>query len=153
MLHDFQLAGRRIRLWQRAGESYEHILMKALGFAMFVGKYPALEIEKRIGLRYKPDLSAQNAVGEILFWGEAGANSIRKTAWILKHTRTEKLVLFKIGQNVVPLIEQLREEIPVKYRPQDRLLLINFVARIKDLTAAKQIAKVSKDWFTEFSIS
>ncbi len=152
MLHDFNLAGKRVRLWQRTGESYEHILMKALGYAMFVGEFPTLEIEVKIGLRYKPDLIARNAGGDFLFWGEAGANSIRKTSWILKHTRAKKLVLFKIGQNVTPQIEQLREEIFVKYRPADRFLLINFVKNIADLTVSKQIEKVSQDWFTKYDI-
>ncbi len=77
MLHDFQLAEQRVRLWQRNGESYEHILMKALGFAMFAGQYPTLEIEVKIGLRYKPDLVARNPNGDFLFGGEAGANSLR----------------------------------------------------------------------------
>ena len=153
MLHDFQLAGKRMRLWQRQGESYEHILMKALGFAMFSQEYPTLEIEVKVGLRYKPDLIAQNASGDFLFWGECGANSLRKTNWLLKHTRAEKLVLFKIGQNTEQLIKQLREEIPRKYRPVGRLLLVSFVADIKDLTASKQIAKVSTDWFREFTVS
>ena len=153
MLHDFQLAGKRMRLWQRQGESYEHILMKALGFAMFFQEYPTLEIEIKVGLRYKPDLIARNAAGEFLFWGECGSNSLRKTNWLLKHTRTEKLVLFKIGQNPEQLIKQLREEITAKYRPAGRLALINFVADIKDLTASKQIAKVSQDWFKEFTVS
>lgn len=152
MLHDFNLAGNRVRLWQRTGESYEHILMKTLGYAMFVGEFPTLEIEIKVGLRYKPDLIARNAAGDFLFWGEAGANSIRKTSWLLKHTRTEKLVLFKIGRNVKTLIEQLREEIPVKYRTDGRLVLINFVKDIADLTASKQIEKVSSDWFTEYKI-
>src|SRR5215203_1046860 len=47
MLHDFNLAGKRMRLWQRTGESYEHILMKALGYAMFAPRYPNLEIETK----------------------------------------------------------------------------------------------------------
>ncbi len=149
MLHEFQLAGQKVRLWQRNGESYEHILMKALGCAMFARQYPTLEIEVKVGLRYKPDLVARDAAGNFLFWGEAGANSLRKTAWLLKHTRTEKLVLFKIGQSVKQLVEQLREEIPAKYRPSGRLVLINFVGDIKILTAAKQIERVAADWFTE----
>lgn len=149
MLHDFQLANQKTRLWQRNGESYEHVLMKALGYAMFVGQYPMLEIEVKVGLRYKPDLVARNAAGDFLFWGEAGANSLRKTAWLLKHARVEKLVLFKIGQSVKQLVEQLREEIPVKYRPKDKLVLINFVSDIKILTAARQIEKVAAEWFTE----
>jgi hypothetical protein len=152
MLHDFQLVGQRVRLWQRNGESYEHVLMKALGYAMFVHEYPTLEIEMKVGLRYKPDLVARNAAGDFLFWGEAGANSLRKTAWLLKHTRTRKLVLFKIAINEAQLIEQLREEIPVKYRLRGRLVLINFVSDIKNLTADKQIEKVSNDWFTETTI-
>lgn len=152
MVHDFQLAGRRTRLWQRLGESYEHILMKALGFAMFVDKYPNLEIEMKVGLRYKPDLVARDAEGNFVFWGEAGDNSIRKTLWLLKHARVEKLVLFKIAINDAQFIKQIREEISQKYRSDGRLSLINFVSGIKDLTAERQIEKVSKDWFTETRI-
>ncbi len=152
MLHDFQLAGNRMRLWQRVGESYEHVLMKALGFAMFVGDYPNLEIETKLGLRYTPDLIAFSEKNDYAFWGECGQNSIRKTHWILKHTRTEKMVLFKIGMNTDSLIKQIREEIPLKYRENGRLKLINFCNNIVKLTESKQIEKVSQDWFTEFEI-
>ena len=152
MLHDFTLAGKRVRLWQRAGESYEHVLMKALGYAMFAGKYPHLEIELKVGLRYKPDLIAFKTAGDFDFWGECGANSLRKTNWILKHTRTRQLALFKIGINAGQIIKQLRAEIPAKYRAQGKLVLINFVSDIANLTASKQIEKVSQDWFDEFAI-
>jgi hypothetical protein len=152
MLHDFTLAGKRVRLWQRAGESYAHVLMKALGYAMFIGKYPHLEIEMKVGLRYKPDLIAIDDGGDFDFWGECGANSLRKTAWILKHTRARKLVLFKIGINAEPLIKQLRAEIPAKYRAAGKLVLINFISDIANLTASKQIEKVSADWFDKFEI-
>lgn len=152
MLYDFQIKNQKVRLWQRIGESYEHVLMKALGYSMFYEEYPDLEIEMKIGLRYKPDLIARNEMGDLIFWGEAGANSIRKTNWILKHTRVEKLALFKIGQNNKQLVEQLRSEIPEKYRSNGRLVLINFVADIKDLTRERQIEKVSKDWFTRTEI-
>ncbi len=152
MIHDFQSAAKRIRLWQRSGESYEHILMKALGYAMFAREFPQMEIEVKVGLRYKPDLVARDDAGNFIFWGEAGENSLRKTNWLLKHARVEKLVLFKIAINDTQFIKQLREEIPAKYRPAGKLVLINFVSNIKDLTADKQIAKVSKDWFTKFEI-
>lgn len=148
MVHDFQLARRRVRLWQRSGESYEHVLMKALGYALFVEDFPQMEIEIKVGLRYKPDLVARGAAGAFLFWGEAGDNSFRKTLWLLKHARVEKLVLFKIAVNKTQLLKQLREDIPPKYRAGEKLVLINFVVGIKDLTASKQIEKVSKDWFT-----
>jgi hypothetical protein len=152
MLHDFRLAGKRMRLWQRNGETYEHILMKALGFAMFVGKYPNLEIETKLGLRYTPDLIALDAKNDYAFWGECGLNSIRKTHWILKHTRTEQMILFKIGFHAESLIKQLRGEIPEKYRADGRLRVINFVNKIVKLTESKQIEKVSQDWFEEFIV-
>lgn len=141
-----------MRLWQRPGESYDHVLMKALAYAMFAPQYANLEIETRVGLRYKPDLIASDGEKDFAFWGECGQNSIRKTHWILKHTRTEKLVLFKIGFKAEALIKELRGEIPAKYRAGGKLLLINFVNNIVKLTESKQIAKVSKDWFSEFEI-
>lgn len=152
MLYDFELRGRRVRLWQRPGESYEHILMKALGFVMFVDEFPNLEIEVKVGLRYKPDIVAQNEQGEFVFWGECGANSVRKTVWLLKHARVEKMVLFKIGQNVRQLIEQLREEIAPRYRINEKLSLINFNNDIVDLTADRKIDFISSDWYSETKI-
>lgn len=152
MLHDFELANKRMRLWQRPGESYEHILMKALGFAMFVGEFPDLEIEKSVGLRYKPDLVMQNARGDFVFWGECGANAVRKTVWLLKHAKVERLVLFKIGQNVEQLIEQLRREVEPRYRQNEKLSLINFVHEIVELTASRKIESVPREWFAETKI-
>lgn len=149
MLHDFWLAGKRVRLWQRTGESYEHILLKALGYAMFVREFPNLEIEKKVGLRYKPDLVAQNEKGEFIFWGEAGENAFHKTHWLLKHARVEKLVLLKLAINDLQLVKQLREEIPLRYRENGRLSVINFTENIVQLTSNKIIEKVSPEWFVE----
>ncbi len=152
MLHKFELIGENVRLWQKRGETYEHILMKALAYAMFVGEYPNLEIEVRVGLRYKPDLISVKQNGEFAFWGECGLNTIRKTAWLLKHSGTEKLALFKIGFNVEALTKQLRKEIPGKYRAERRLILINFDKNIKNLTQSKKIEKVHDHWFEKFVI-
>lgn len=149
MLHDFQLAGKRMRLWQRIGESYEHVLLKALGFAMFVEKYPNLEIEKKVGLRYKPDLVAQNELNEFIVWGEAGENSIRKTYWLLKHARVGKLVLLKLAIADAQFVKQLREKIPPPYRENDRLSVINFTENIVSLTSDKVIKQVSPKWYRE----
>ena len=149
VIHNFELCGKKVRLWQNRGESYEHVLMKALGYAMFVEDYPALEIERRVGLRYKPDLISVGADGNFDLWGECGLNSIRKTAWLMKHSRARRVVLLKINYGAEQLAEQLRQTIPAKYRYAGRLSLINFVPDIRNLTASEQIAKVSPDWFSE----
>jgi hypothetical protein len=151
VLYDFELAGRRLRLWKRMGESYEHVLMKALGYAMYVAEYPALEIEPRVALRYRPDLVARAREGadRFLFWGECGTASLRKTAWLLKHSGTERLVLFKIESNIEQLAEELRASIVQRYRPQGRVLLINFSAEVVSLTLERRIARVAESWYTK----
>ncbi len=152
MLYDFELAGRRVRLWQRVGESYEHVLMKALGYAMFVGDFPDLAIEQTVGLRYKPDLVARGVSRRFLFWGECGATTLRKTAWLLKHAGVEQLTLFKIVANAHQLANEMRAQIDERYRLKGRAVIINFVADISERTRARRIARVPPAWFTKVVI-
>jgi hypothetical protein len=150
MLYDFELAGRRVRLWQRTGESYEHVLMKALGYAMFVGEFPGLEIEQRVGLRYKPDLVARGETEFALpfaFWGECGQTTVRKTAWLMKHAGVERLVLFKIRPSAA-FAEELRGAIDERYRVSGRLRIVNFAPDIVARTRERRIESVPESWYT-----
>jgi hypothetical protein len=154
-LHVFELAGRSVRLWQRRGESYGHVLMKALGYAMFAPLYPGLEIELPVGLRYKPDLVAQNDGGDgrpragarFLFWGECGMVSMRKVAWLLKHGDTERLVLFKIGCGVSAYTRELRDSVEPRYREGGRLALVNFASDVAERAAESRITEVPESWY------
>lgn len=153
MLHDFELAGRRVRLWQRRGETYEHVLLKALGFAMYVGEYARLEIELSVGLRYKPDLVALNegatprAGARFLFWGECGLVTMRKVAWLLKHGDAERVVLFKLDCGVNPLVRELRAAVSARYREGGRLQLVNFAADVAERAASRKIERVPESWY------
>jgi hypothetical protein len=152
MPHTFSLGRSRIRLWQAAGESYEHVLMKALAYSIFVREHPRLQIEVKVGLRYKPDLIAVAEDGTFDLWVECGMISITKTAWLAKHTTARRIVICKIDLNADQLIKQLRTDISPKYRPAERLSILNFVSDIRNLTASMQIAKVSRDWYTEIPV-
>src|SRR4051812_31622926 len=160
MLYDFELAGRRVRLWQRRGESYGHVLMKALGYAMFVGEYPNLEIELPVGLRYKPDLVSLNegeggrprAGARFHFWGECGMVSMRKVAWLLKHGDAERLVLFKIGSGVKAYTSERRDAVEPRYRGRGRLSLVNFKADIADLAAERRVGSVPAGWYEKIEV-
>ena len=161
MLYDFELAGRRVRLWQRTGESYEHVLMKALGYAMYIGEFPALEIEQRVGLRYKPDLVARGSGGSsdgaefaprFAFWGECGQTAVRKTAWLLKHAGVARLVLFKITGNPAALVKELRDSVDERYRAPGRLFVVNFAPDIVARTRERRIARVRKSWYTRTAV-
>lgn len=153
LLYDFYLANRRVLLWKRLGESYQHVLMKALGYLMFVAEFPNLEIEQSVGLRYKPDLVARGT-GEdtrrLLFWGECGMVTTRKILWLLKHRGVERLVLFKIrSRGAAALADELRTVIDKRYlRPPGRLIIINFVPDIAGRTSDRHIANVPHDWYT-----
>jgi hypothetical protein len=151
-LYDFELAGRRVRLWKRLGESYEHVLMKALGYAMYAVEFPSLEIERRVGLRYKPDLVARGDDGRFLFWGECGKNSVRKSAWLLTHAGVERLVLFKIERDVAQLAQSIRGAVNPRHLTRGRALFINFVGDIVERTVDRRIARVEADWFTTLEV-
>jgi hypothetical protein len=160
MLYDFELAGRRVRLWQRTGESYEHVLMKALGYAMFVREFPALEIEQRVGLRYKPDLVARRGndtegadfAKPFAFWGECGTTALRKINWLLKHAGVARLVLFKIINYPLALAEELRASVDRRYRAPERLLIINFTNDIAAHTRERSIECVPESWYTRIIV-
>ena len=159
MLYDFELVGRRVRLWQRRGESYGHVLMKALGYAMFAPEYPGLEIELPVGLRYKPDLVALNegdgrprAGARFLFWGECGMVSMRKVAWLLKHGDTERLVLFKIDCGVPAYTRELRGSVEPRYRGGGRLTLVNFAADVAERVDGRRVERVPESWYTKIDV-
>jgi hypothetical protein len=153
MIYDFELAGRRVRLWQRTGESYGHVLLKALGYALFVEEYPRLEIELRVGLRYKPDLVArgegEGAGARFPFWGECGMVSMRKVAWLLKHGGVGTLALFKIDCGAGAFVRELRDSVEPRYREGGRLLLFNFAGDIETLSAARKFGRVPESWYTK----
>ena len=126
--------------------------MKALGYAMFVGEYPRLLIEQRVGLRYKPDLvapggGAEAAGARFAFWGECGMVTMRKVAWLLKHGQVARLVLFKTGCSTAALARELREATGERERAGRRLQLVNFVPDIAD-RAGPDIPAVPASWYT-----
>jgi hypothetical protein len=154
VLYDFELAGRRVKLWKRPGESYEHVLMKALAFAMYVEEFPGLEIETKVGLRYKPDLVARRAPEDFrrrqfLFWGECGQASVRKVGWLVKHADVELLVLFKMLGNAGAFVSELRASIEPRYLAGERLQVVNFPADIVERAAGRSVARVPESWYTK----
>ncbi len=149
--YHFRIAGKRVTLYKKDGESYEHVLMKALGYGMFQPQFPHLEIERRIGLRYKPDLIALDDLGKPQFWGECGQVGLRKIAWIAKHSGTQQLVIFKF--DIIPnhFIAQLRQEVDVRYRPPQRIKLFNFDGIVMK-EAGEEFDEIPERWYECFEI-
>ncbi|HYE58064.1 MAG TPA: hypothetical protein VD948_06145 [Rhodothermales bacterium] len=76
----FRAHGRKVVFVKRAGESAEHVVGKALLWALYLPQYPDLAVEVGIGHRYKPDVVALCPEGTPAFWGEAGVVSAVKVA-------------------------------------------------------------------------
>lgn len=149
--YHFRIADQRVTLHKKNGESYEHVLMKALGYAMFRTQFPHLEIERRIGLRYKPDLVALNNLGRAEFWGECGQVGLRKIAWIAKHSGTQQLALFKF--NIFPdhFLAQIRAEVEPRYRPHSRIRLFNFDPIVMK-EAGEEFTQIPETWYEQYDI-
>jgi len=149
--YHFRIAGQRVTLYKKNGESYEHVLMKALGYAMFQPLFPNLEIERRIGLRYKPDLIALNNLGRAEFWGECGQVGLRKIGWIAKHSGAQQLALFKFNINTDHFISQVRDEVEARYRPPSRIRLFNFHHIVIE-EAGEEFTDIPESWYEKYDI-
>ena len=83
---------RKLVLVKKRGEGIEHVLMKAVLWALYLPEYPDMAVEVGIGDTYKPDLvqlappPGGLAYGdeEPVFWGEAGKVSEKKWRSLLR---------------------------------------------------------------------
>lgn len=125
MLHRFEIGGRKLALYQRNGESFEHVALKALCYALHVGRFPGLEIERNPGGRYTPDVSALGEDGRPLFWGECGSVSLRKVGWLAKHSGAREIAFVKLGAGTGFAFEA-RSAVEQRYRPPGRIAVFGF---------------------------
>lgn len=149
--YHFRIGARRLTLHKRHGESYEYVLLKALGYALFHRELPQLEIERPAGFRYVPDLIALDERGRIRLWGECGQVSLRKIAWLAKHSGAERIVLLKMEIVARHFVEQVRGEVAARYRPTGRIVLFNF-DRACIAEAGQEFDEVPAAWYERHDI-
>ncbi len=127
-------------------------MLKVLGYFLYFSKYPDLKIEKDVGLRYIPDLVSVNEERDFGFWGECGRSSLRKLNWILKHTNTGRLVLFKAGSRQRPFLEKFKQSVPRVYRAEGRVTLYAFKGNLAARVRNKTISSLPGEWFSRIEI-
>jgi len=106
--------GRRLVLVKRREESAEHVIQKALLWAMLLPEYPDLRVEVPLPrpIRYKPDLLALDAMDEPLFWGECGEVSVEKLRFLLSRFRRTRFVFSKWNARLEPFAALIEEALP-----------------------------------------
>ena len=103
-------AGDKLVLLKKRGESIEHVLMKAVLWALYLPAFPGLRVEVPVGDTYKPDLVALApppggaAYGEERpsFWGEAGQVSPSKWRALLKRYPDAHFALARWDERLDP---------------------------------------------------
>lgn len=117
MSHDLNLRRKwtlhahdqRVIFIKKAGESAEHVLMKAFLWALYLPEYPAMRVEVRIGDRYKPDLVELGENNAPRFWAEAGQVGKQKIHKLVRRYRGTHFVIARWEQRLDPLEAIVRE--------------------------------------------
>ena len=106
-------------------ERPEHVVMKALLWALYTPQYPHISIEIRIGDRYKPDVVALDDQLQPRFWGESGQVGKEKIHSLVRRYPNTHFAIAKWNTNLAPYKEIISEALKAPKR-QAPLDLIQF---------------------------
>lgn len=106
--------GQSLVLVKRPIESAEHVIQKALLWALYLPRYPNLRVEVPLPQpsRYKPDLLALDELQEPIFWGECGEVAIEKLRFLLSRYRRTHFVFSKWDTRLDPFAEFIGKAMP-----------------------------------------
>lgn len=134
-------------------ERFEHPLMKALIWALYLPWYPSSTIEQRIDDRYRPDVVAFGppqpfAQPQPVFWGEAGQVGRDKIRALLRRYPETHFVIAKWATRLDNLAAFIEEILP-DYAREAPFDLISFPQHSADYVDAKgqiHIAHADVSW-------
>lgn len=109
--------GQQVVFVKRQYERTEHVVMKALLWALYLPDYPDLKVEIHIGDRYKPDVVSLDAWGRPRFWGEAGRISPDKIETLVKRYRATHFAIAKWDTPLAPFSEIVENALQGLDRP------------------------------------
>jgi hypothetical protein len=101
----FRAHGQSLVFVKRPDELAEHVIMKALLWALYLPSYPDVAVEIPIGDRYKPDLVQLDESGNPDFWAEAGDIRKAKIRSLVRRYRETHFAMGKWNTNLEPFIQ------------------------------------------------
>lgn len=106
--------GQTLVLIKRPVESAEHVIQKALMWALYLPHYPGVRVEVPLPApsRYKPDLLALDTLQEPLFWGECGEVHLDKLRFLLGRHRRTHFVFSKWDTRLAPFADFITKSLP-----------------------------------------
>lgn len=104
----FKAHGRQVVFVKKKQERLEHVLMKALLWALYLPFFPDLAVEVPIGDKYKPDVVSRSGFAQPRFWGEAGKVGEEKIRSITRRYPRTHFALAKWDTFLEPYAEAVR---------------------------------------------
>lgn len=95
--------GKQVVFVKKPSESTEHVMMKALLWALYLPQYPDLTVEVPVGDRYRPDLVALDGSRQPAFWAEAGDVGTAKIRSLARRYRRTHFAIAKWDAGLEPL--------------------------------------------------
>lgn len=120
--------GRNLALDKNPGESVEHLVLKALVWALLLPTHADAEVERDLGMRYRPDVVAlDDASGMPLWWGECGSVKPRKLRELATSFPETKFSVAKWGRSDLRgYAANLRTELALPAERRAPFELLNF---------------------------
>ncbi len=101
--------GKQVVFVKKSNERPEHVIMKALLWALYLPRYPQMGVEIAIGDRYKPDVVQLDERGNPEFWGEAGEVGEDKIRSLVKRFRGTHFVVARWHTRLDSLADIVRD--------------------------------------------
>jgi hypothetical protein len=113
----FRVEGKSIHLFKHKGESTHQVYLRILVYALYHDRYPELEIEPKLSLKYHPCVASADWTGEVKFWAQCGQVPVEQIAYVLKHTEADEVVLVAedLDFDVEKYVAFLKRQIHYRY--------------------------------------
>ena len=109
---ELSACGSRVQLCKNQGESVQHLVLKALVWALLLPTHPGAACELDLGLRYRPDVVALDGEGSPCWWGECGSVKASKLSHLANAFPQARISVAKWGRSDLRgYATQLRSEL------------------------------------------
>jgi len=143
--YTFRYEGKHIKVFKESGESYQHVLLRLLGYILYYKKYHSIEVNPVFYQKYKSDLMALDYEGKPAFWGECGRVRWEVIEYIYRHTDVQEIVLIESEEYIETFLEIVKQKIPKKFL--SRIKVINFLPDFVNEWLDPSDVVLYKDWY------
>jgi len=109
--YNLRICGYNVIFYKTEFETDEHIIQKALVYALYAPTYGQLLVDVDANDKYRPDLVKFDDCRMPVFWAECGKISVNKVIKLAKKYRDTHLVFAKPERELERFANEVREEL------------------------------------------